>query len=339
MDARPVATEPTAGRDPAVTACDPATLRLETRSCSIVYPVYYNELNLRETLAELKRDVISKNPETKWEVVFVDDGSGDGSFGVCQELRRENPGLVRLVKLTRNFGQASALYAGFSEAKGDIVVMLSADGQDPAALIHEMLRIHREEQRHIVIATRTSRSESFYRSMTSRIFYWLMRRLTFSNMPPGGFDFVSMSRRVVELLLRNAEAHPFLQGQILWTGYDPKFIPYHRRERKAGRSRWTFDKKVSYLYDGVLSYSFLPLRIISTGGFVVAMIGFLYALLIIGTKIFVGIPVQGWAPIMVVVLLLGGIQLLVVGVVGEYLWCVLAQVRRRAPYVIESVDE
>lgn len=156
-------------------------------------------------------------------------------------------------------------------------------------------------------------------------------------MPEGGFDFVLIGRRVIDSLLSNREAHGFFQGQILWTGFKTKFIPYRRRQRTEGRSRWTFGKKLTFLIDGVISYSFFPIRLISLLGIIFAAGGFFYAFLILVIKILWGNPIQGWAPLMIMILVMGGFQMLMLGVIGEYLWRSLAQVRNRDPYIVDCV--
>lgn len=306
---------------------------------SVVIPVYFNEGALTTTMTQLVEQVVEANPTLRGEVIFVDDGSEDKSFEEMLRLRETYPRLVTAIKLTRNFGQVNALLAGFQHAVGRCVVAMSADGQDPVELINEMLKAHFTEGHEIVICSREGRDESSYRILTSRIFYWIMRRLTFPTMPTGGFDFVLLGRKALAVLLKQREAHPFFQGQILWTGYRPKFINYRRRERKVGLSRWTFAKKVTYLFDGVMSYSFMPIRIISVLGAGVATLGFLYAILIFIIRLVWGLPMQGWAPLMIVILVMGGFQMLMLGIVGEYLWRTLAQVRNRELFVTEAVFE
>jgi dolichol-phosphate mannosyltransferase len=304
---------------------------------SVVIPVYFNEGVLTDTLMSVQSDVIARNPDLRCEVIFVDDGSGDGSFGELLELQEQAPHVVKVIKLTRNFGQVSALLAGFSHARGKCVIAMSADGQDPPVLINELLKAHFDEYFEIVACTRNGRDESHYRVLTSRLFYGLIRRLSFPTMPLGGFDFVLIGRRALDVLLRNQEAHPFFQGQILWTGFRTKFIEYHRSKRKVGQSRWSFSMKLTYLIDGVIGYSFLPIRLMSGVGILFALLGFLYALIIFILKLTRGIPTQGWAPLMIVILVVGGFQLMMLGITGEYLWRTLAQVRNREPYVIEAV--
>lgn len=309
----------------------------KTPDYSCVLPVYYNEGALTKTLSRLKKRVLDANPDYAAEIIFVDDGSGDGSYQELIGLRNENPDLVKVVKLTRNFGQVNALMAGFAQAKGRCVVAMSADGQDPVDLINDMLKGHFDDGYELVICHREDRDETYTRKLTSEIFYSLVRRLSFSNMPVGGFDFFLMGRRALDVLLRNAEAHSFLQGQILWTGYPVKYISYRRQAREIGSSRWTVSKKVTYLIDGVMSYSSMPIRFMSLAGLAIASSGFLYALFIIATRLMFGSVIQGWAAIMVVILVLGGIQLLMLGVIGEYMWRTLAQSRGRDAYVIEEI--
>jgi len=306
---------------------------------SIVIPVYFNEGCLTETMTSIKNDVIVRNPELSYEVIFVDDGSGDGSLDELLRIRQMYPQVVKVIKLTRNFGQANALLAGFSYARGKCVVNISADGQDPPVLINEMLKAHFEEQYEIVACTREGRDESWYRVLTSKLFYGLMKKLTFPNMPQGGFDFYLLGRRALDVFLKNQEAHAFFQGQFLWTGFKTKFIGYRRRKRKVGRSRWTFGKKLTLLIDGVMSYSFFPIRFMSAMGILAALLGFLYAVMVFVSRIVLGNPVKGWAPLMIVILVMGGFQMLMLGVIGEYLWRTLAQVRNREPYIIENIYE
>ncbi|MBI5727490.1 MAG: glycosyltransferase [Ignavibacteria bacterium] len=305
-------------------------------SCSIVIPVFCNELNVEPTFNKINEVVIKKNPHLSFEVIFVDDGSYDNSLEKLVELKNKHEGLIKIIKFTRNFGQVNAIYAGYSKAKGKCIVNISADLQDSPELINEMFKYHYEENYPIVICTRSDRDESFARRTTSKIFYAAMRKLSFSNMPAGGFDFLLIDQKVKSLLLSNMEANAFWQGQILWTGYRVKFIPYTRQKRELGESKWTFSKKLKYLIDGVLGYSFLPIRLMSILGLLISFSGFIYSIFIVIAKITGNVPFQGWAPLMILVLLLSGFQMLMLGVIGEYLWRTLDEVRRRQAYVIES---
>lgn len=304
---------------------------------SIIMPVYYNEGSIEKVFHLINEEVIQKNKGLICELIFVDDGSGDNSLREILDLRKQYPDIIKAIKFTRNFGQVSAIYAGYHYANGKCLINISADLQDPPKLINEMIRYHLVDKYEIVVCARESREDTFFTRKTSNIFYRLIKKLSFPNMPSGGFDFALISDAVKNTILENREANPFWQGQLLWGGHRTKVIPYTRSEREIGKSRWTFSKKIKYLIDGVTSYSYFPLRLMSVVGGLVALAGFLYAILIIFARLFGNIIPYGWAPIMVVVLVLSGIQMLMIGIVGEYLWRTLDQVRNRQPYIIENI--
>ena len=304
---------------------------------SIVIPVYFNEGSLPALMESLDLTVLRANSQYRPEIIFVDDGSQDGSFAELRKIQDKFPSVVTIIKLTRNFGQGGAMLAGWRHARGKCVITISADGQEPPELINQMLHGFFEEGYDIVICERQGRDESPYRIITSRLFFYLMRRLTFSNMPREGFDCSLLSRRALEVVLRNADAQFSFQGYTLWTGFKTKVVSYRRLKRMVGRSRWTFRKKLTAFLDGIMSFSFAPIRAMSFAGCAFAILGFVYALLIIWDTLVRGNPVKGWSPIMVVTLVMGGFQMIMLGVIGEYLWRTLAQVRRRDSYVIDRV--
>jgi glycosyltransferase involved in cell wall biosynthesis len=283
--------------------------------------------------------VFQANPGYVGEVIFVDDGSEDGSFEELRRMQKEFPAIVTVIKLTRNFGQANALLAGYNHARGRCVISMAADGQDSPEMINEMLKAFFQENYEVVICARSGRDESRYRIVTSYMFYYLMRKLTFPAMPKGGFDCWLLGRRALDGFIRNAEAHPFFQGQILWMGFRTKTLSSRRRERVVGTSRWTFARKVTYLLDGILGYSFAPIRIMSLAGCAFALLGFAYAGFIVISRLFLGNVIKGWAPLMIMILVMGGFQMIMLGIIGEYLWRTLAQVRRRDMYLIDAIYE
>ena len=306
---------------------------------SIIIPVYFNQGSLFQLTKRLKKILTDNNPQFSYELIFVDDGSGDNSINELIKIREEDPEHVKIIKFTRNFGQISAIIAGYNFAKGEVVINISADLQDPPELIKDMLNFHFIKKYDIVICTREDRNESFLRKFTSKIFYKLIRSLSFINMPTGGFDYVLISDKVKKEILKTKESNPFWQGQILWTGYKINFIPYKREKREIGTSKWTFAKKIKMLIDGVMSYSYVPIRIMTILGIILSAGSFVYAAIIFISKLFGNVPVQGWAPIMMIILLLSGIQMLMLGIIGEYLWRTLDQVRSRQPYIIDKVYE
>lgn len=304
---------------------------------SIIIPVYCNEGSLKSLYDALQVEVVQPSRPKRHELIFIDDGSYDRSFDVLMELKKTDPAHVKIIKFTRNFGQVAAMLAGYQYASGKCIVNISADLQDPPRLIREMLDAHFNEHYDIVICHRESRDESFFRKFTSGLFYRAMKKLSFPDMPAGGFDYFLMSRRVRDQILANTESNPFIQGKLLWTGFKKKWIPYHRENRKSGTSKWTFSKKIKYLIDGVLGYSYLPLRAMSLVGMCVSILGFVYAIIILFSKLFGGIPIAGWAPLMIMILILSGIQMLMLGIIGEYLWRALDQSRNRPQFIIEKV--
>ena len=306
---------------------------------SIVIPVYQNEGSLNDFFYKLKENVIDKNLKYSCEVIFIDDGSTDKSFEVLSELHNKYPELIVIVKLTRNFGTYPAIIAGYEKARGDCIINISADLQDPPELINQMLSSYFDENFNIVICHRNSRDESKYRSITSNIFYGTIRKYCFPEMPKGGFDFILISQKVKKEILFDLEADFFLQGKILWTGYKIKFIPYNRMKRKEGKSQWTFSKKLKWFIDAVMSYSFFPIRFISSFGIIIALIGFFYALVVLYQRLFTEDYIYGLSPIIILILILSGVQLLMLGVIGEYVWRTLSQTRNRVKYVVDETIE
>ena len=306
---------------------------------SIVIPVYQNEGSLEDTFNSLKEQVIDRNPEYTSEVIFIDDGSTDNSFQTLMRLYEAHPELIVIIKLTRNFGTYPAIIAGYEKARGKCVINISADLQDPPELIHDMLKYYFKDNFNIVICNRDSRDEGLYRIITSNIFYGLIKKLCFPNMPIGGFDFSLISNRVKEVILKDLEADFFLQGKILWSGHKIKYIPYKREKRHSGKSQWTFSKKLKWFIDSLMSYSFFPIRFMGASGIFISLIGFIYAIVVFFQRILSDDYIFGWAPIVILILVLSGFQMLMLGVIGEYLWRTLSQTRNRPKYLIDEIIE
>jgi len=304
---------------------------------TVVLPVYYNEESLLPAYEKLKTALLALQPRLRGGLLYVDDGSGDGSFAALRQIHAKGEIPVSVVKLSRNFGQVMAIRAGIAHCDSTAAIVMSADGQEPVDLIPQMLAEHFEKRNEVVICSRTDREEGAYRTWTSKIFYATMRKLCFRDMPTGGFDCFLLGPAAMEAFRQEQELQPFLQGQLLRLGFSRAWIPYVRLKREFGRSRWTLGKKVAYFFDGLMNYSFFPIRAVSYLGMVLAALGLLYAFVVLCAKVFVGNPVKGWTPLMIVVLVLGGAQMLTLGVFGEYLWRILVQVQRRSPYLVEQV--
>lgn len=301
---------------------------------SIVVPVYHNAASLPDLLARFQV-LADQNADDTFEFVFVDDGSGDDSFDVLVRLGQEELRL-RVVKLSRNFGSNPAIMAGLSQVTGDVIAVIAADLQDPPEMIHEMLG-HWREGRKVVLAARKGRDDPGLTSFMADTFYKLFRRYAIKNMPERGFDFFLIDRQVCDLLNGIQENNAYLMGLILWLGFDPLVLHYDRREREEryGRSMWTFARKFKYFVDSFVAFSYFPVRAVSVVGVMVSTLGLLYAVFIIVTRVLFGVESEGWASLMVVLLVVSGVQMLMLGVLGEYIWRNLDETRKRPRFIIE----
>ena len=302
---------------------------------SIVVPVYFNEINLPETVPQLLA-LARELPRFRLELVFVDDGSRDRSLEILLDLQSQYPETIRVVKLSRNFGSMAAIQAGFTVASGDCVGMISADLQDPPDLFLEMLH-HWENGCKAVFAIRQTREESFFQRVFADGYYSLVRWLALRDYPRRGFDFFVVDRQVVEEVKRIREKNTNLMALLFWLGFKPVMIPYARQQREAGTSRWTTAKKIKLFVDTFVAFTFLPIRLLSVLGFLVAIGSFLYGAFVLFYYFAYGIPIRGFVPTMLAITFTAGLQMTMLGVLGEYLWRTLDEVRRRPLFVIDHV--
>jgi polyisoprenyl-phosphate glycosyltransferase len=300
---------------------------------SFVVAVYQNKGAISKTHEKIAGLFANELTGYDYEMVFVDDGSTDGSLDDILSLKQSDPH-VRAITFTRNFGQMAAMIAGFKEATGDAVINISADLQDPAELIVQMVRKWRDGA-ETVICYRSDRSDSLSAKLFSRLAYGIIR-LSLPQIPPGGFDFVLMDRKVMDAFNAIDVRHRFFQGDLLWTGFRTSFIPYVRQKRTIGKSQYNFSKKLKNFLDAILDASYLPIRFISLTGLVTAFLGVLYSVSIVVSWLQGGTPFDGWAPIMIVILLVGGLIMVMLGVIGEYVWRINEEVRKRPNYIIRD---
>ena len=305
------------------------------KTFSIIIPVYYNELNLPETVPQLLR-LQDKLPDYNFELIFVDDGSNDHSLDILLDFQSNHADIIKIAKLTRNFGSMAAIQAGFTVATGDCVGMISADLQDPPELFFEMLE-YWEKGTKAVFAIRQDREESFLSKFFSNTYYSLVRKFAIPDYPDGGFDFFLVDRQIIEELKQIREKNTNIMTLIHWLGFRPIMIPYIRRQREKGKSRWTLSKKIKLFVDTFVAFSFFPIRTLSIIGFMVAIGSFFYGMFILFYWLFFGIPVQGYVPTMLILTFTSGIQMTMLGILGEYLWRTLDEVRRRPPFVIDEI--
>jgi dolichol-phosphate mannosyltransferase len=303
---------------------------------SVIVPVYFNAGSLPR-LAERLRAIASP-ADFDLEVLFVDDGSGDASWERIEQIARDWP-VARGVRLTRNFGSQMAIAAGLREARGDAAAVLSADLQEPPELLPEMVAAWRRGAT-AVLAVRRSRPEGWATRAAAGAYYGTLRRLALSEMPSGGFDCFLIGRPAIDFLTENREIHVSLPGLLVWGGFPTTLVPYDRVARDEGHgdggSRWTLAKKVKYFLDAVISFSFAPLRWMSVLGAVLALLAFAYAIFLIVYKLVHGQPIQGWSSLMVALAFFSGVQLLSLGVLGEYVWRTLDAARSRKGFLVRE---
>ena len=301
---------------------------------SFVIPVYRNERAVTATYEQIRQMCAADLSAYACEMVFIDDGSDDGSLPELLALRARDAN-VRVVSFTRNFGQMAAILAGFKQASGELVVQLSADLQDPISLVPRMVAEH-ERGAEVVVCHREHREDGLSNRITSRVFYGILR-ISFPQMPAGGFDYILLDRKVVDAFNAVEVRNRFFQGDILWFGYKTTFLPYTRARRAIGRSQYTFSKRLKNSIDAILDSSYLPIRFISLVGVLTALVGFLYAVDIVYERLQHDIPFTGWAPIMILVLVIGGLLMLMLGIIGEYVWRIYDEVKGKPNYIVREI--
>ena len=301
---------------------------------SIVIPIYNEEAAIPVLLERLRHlsDLLSP---LQFEVLLVDDHSFDRSPELLREISGKDP-RFRYFRLARNSGSHIAILAGLSEARGESAAFLAADLQDPPELIPRMLELWRAGHQ-VVWAVRDERvGVSRFDVFLSNTFYRLLNLMGEINLPPTGSDFALMDRKVVLALLKSTGSHPSVIGEIARLGFSQAEITYIKEERVAGVTKWTLGRKLKAFADAFVLFSYAPLRIMSYLGMCCSFSGFGYAILVIILRLRNSTPVQGWSSLMVAVLVLGGVQMMMLGVLGEYLWRTLEAARRRPSYFFEE---
>lgn len=303
---------------------------------SIVIPMH-NEAPVLSTLEARLNDVL-KTLNIPVEIICVDDGSHDDTWAGLLAWQQRDPRL-HLVRLSRNFGHEAAILAGLKQAKGDAIITMDADLQDPPELIPALLS-EWEKGFEVVYAVREDRSvDTWLKRVTSDYFYKILNRLSTLDVPGNTAEYRLMSRRVVHILLSMPEKNSFVRMMTRWVGFSQTTIGYKREPRAAGVTKYNVWKLWNYALDAITGFSHLPLRIWSYVGIVISFSAFLYALIIIAMYFFVGRETPGYASLMVAVLFLGGIQLICLGIIGEYLGRVFMEVKGRPMYIVAETRE
>ncbi|MBQ7067292.1 MAG: glycosyltransferase [Lachnospiraceae bacterium] len=300
---------------------------------SIVVPVYYNSDTLMLLYEDMKAKILKKLGD--YEIVFVDDGSGDNSWEIMNQIREMDEN-VQCVKLSRNFGEHAALLAGLSVCTGDCAVTKQADLQEDSEIILEMYDSWKKGNK-VVLAVRSDRDEGAVKKFFANLYYVIVRKFINDRMPAGGCDCYLLDRQVIKVLELLDEKNSSLTLQVLWAGFKTDHIYFHRKDREIGKSRWTLGKKIKLVMDSMMSFSYFPIRLMSSVGVIFCIVAVLMAIEVIIEKFTVGTPILGWASIMCVLLVSSGLIMLMLGMLGEYIWRALDASRNRPPYLIDEV--
>ncbi|MBR0093237.1 MAG: glycosyltransferase family 2 protein [Lachnospiraceae bacterium] len=303
---------------------------------SIIIPVYYNHDNLRPLYDDLKAKLFA-HEEYEWEIVMVDDGSKDDSWSIMKELANEDK-RIQIIKLSRNFGSHAAILCGLSRATGNCMVVKAADLQEPTELILDMVTSW-SAGNHVVLATRQERQESFSQRLFANTYYSIVQRMALPNMPSGGFDVFLLDRMVTDVLVHLNERNSAITGQILWSGFQTAEIPYVRKAREIGESKWTLRKKIRLVADTLFSFSTVPITLVSAIGALSFFGALIWGIIVLVARLSGLILVSGWTTLFIFNLFSFGVIMLTLGILGGYLWRTFDASRNRPVYIIEETNK
>jgi dolichol-phosphate mannosyltransferase len=302
---------------------------------SIIIPIYNEQGNIDRLINRLK-GVVSKLA-IDCEYIFINDGSKDDSINIIKNLAAIDSS-VKYINFSRNFGHQIAVTAGLDKASGDRIVIIDADLQDPPELIIDMFHKMNDGFEVVYAKRKARKGESWLKKFTARMFYRILKAITSVNIPVDTGDFRIMDRKIVDVLKQMPEQQKFLRGQISWIGFNQTFVEYERDERNAGETGYTYIKMIRFALDGITSFSNFPLKFASICGFVVSGVAFLVGLYALYARFISGHYVEGWTSIIISVLFLGGIQLISIGIIGEYISRLSSNVRNRPLYIVDDTN-
>lgn len=307
------------------------------KKISIIIPCYNEE----EALDIVHQAIVKEMEQLKeydYELLLVDDGSSDGTLKIMKNLSQVNEH-VKYYSFSRNFGKEAAIYAGFSNASGDYVVMMDADMQDPPSLLPQMVKMLETGEYDCVATRRVTRTgEGAIRSFGARMFYKIIRKMTNINIADGARDYQMMTRQMVDSVLALAEYNRFSKGIFEWVGYRKTWLEFENVERAAGETKWSVWKLMLYSLEGIINFSNVPLNVSSYLGIGMTGISFLAILFIIIRKAIFGDPVDGWASTVCIITFVGGVQLFCMGIMGQYLSKMYSEIKNRPHYIIQETN-
>ena len=303
---------------------------------SLVVPCFNEQDNVKLFFDEVNRVFDGKVHD--YEFVFVNDGSRDKTYERLNEIYESNPeSNIQVIHFSRNFGKEAAIYAGMSNAKGDYLCLIDADLQQRPEVVLKMLEeIEADSSVDCVTAFQEDRSESKLMIKAKSGFYKVISKMSDIEFKNGASDFRLLNRKMTDAILEMTEYHRFSKGLFAWVGFNPKFIPYVAEERETGTSKWNTGKLIKYALEGIISFSTVPLKLSTIVGFISSVASIIYLLVVVIQKLAFGINVPGYATIVVLLLLIGGIQLFCLGILGEYLSKIYLQVKNRPVYIIKD---
>lgn len=302
---------------------------------SVIIPIYNEENNIPLLYKRLLS--VIQDLGVSYEFVFINDGSADQSLVLLKQLAEQNKN-VRYISFSRNFGHQIAVSAGLDNCTGDAIVIIDADLQDPPELIKPMYARLKEGFEVVYAKRRARKGESFLKKFTARMFYRTLKKITSINIPVDTGDFRIMARPIVEVLKQMPEQQKFLRGQISWAGFRQTYIEYDRDERHAGKTGYTYKKMIRFALDGITSFSNVPLKAVSFFGFVVSIIAFLMTIYALYARFISKDYVPGWTSLILSILFIGGIQLIGIGIIGEYISRISSNVRNRPLYIVQDTN-
>ena len=300
---------------------------------SVIIPVYNEEKNIQNLYHRLSK--VLHGLGVSYELIFVNDGSKDASIGLIKVLSKKYES-VKYIDFSRNFGHQIAVTAGLDKTSGDAVVIIDADLQDPPELIIEMYQKRLEGFEVIYAKRKNRRGENFLKLLTASVFYRLLAKMTSISIPVDTGDFRMIDNKIVEVLREMPEKNKYLRGQISWIGFNQTFVEYERQERQAGATGYTYRKMLHFALDVITAFSDVPLKIVTYFGFIVSVIAFFVAIYALLAKFVWENSVPGWTSLMIAILFIGGIQMIAIGIIGEYLSRMNHNIRNRPLYIIRE---
>ena len=309
----------------------------EKKLITILVPAY-NEQDVLNMLYERLSKLINSITNYDFEILFINDGSKDDTLNIIKNLRNLDKRVCYL-NLSRNYGKEIAMIAGLDYSKGDAVIIIDADLQDPPELIPEMIKYWEQGYDDIYAKRKSRKGETWLKKFTSKMFYKTLQSVTKIEIQKDTGDFRLLDRRSVEALKQVRESHRYTKGLFSWIGYNKKEILFERDKRAAGKTKWNYKKLIDLSIDGLTSFTTAPLRWSAIIGLLVSLAGFIYMLVIIMKTIIYGVDVPGYASTMVVTLFLGGIQLIFLGIIGEYLGRAFYETKNRPIYFVDTYNE